>query len=475
MGGHNWKAALPKVLWQLRTRLSNPRGFSPFEIFMARKPTLSMKLLFDGKRPETQQELSNKHYRKYVRHREQAMQFMVNNNIQKALRRRAAVAIDQLQQYEKGDLVMLYTPKTVGNVSRKFQKAMWTGPWRVHEKINPIVYKLEPNPLWQKNAHFFQTVPHDRLRIYNPESIAIEPPTPNKDPLFGIEPPKNTYLSTGFGNEYCEQVDFDGDDEELFEEIPEVATEVPWEPIIEAPRKNFSAYQDTDHPVDLVAENNVARLNPNPHLRHQQEMLDEKQLPVKSRLRKLLQSTGETLKRYDDPYVITPSSITTRSQRKKWLKEKDGLDRDLDKINIIRDGACEVPMPYKPKNRPKERDLTYKDVMGMKNEAAAAADLYDKDQSLRFLAKVNAGLTAIDAVNDQKLVEASDSTIKPTKSMVTSTIHALMEWSYDNEILSIQEIQTVNHFFFTYHNLNLRILKFLKNENHFLKIRRGRV
>ena len=85
--------------------------------------------------------------------------------------------------------------------------------------------------------------------------------------------------------------------------------------------------------------------------------------------------------------------------------------------------------------------------MGMKNEAAAAADLYDKDQSLRFLAKVNAGLTAIDAVNDQKLVEASDSTIKPTKSMVTSTIHALMEWSYDNEILSIQEIQRVNHFF----------------------------
>ena len=125
---------------------------------------------------------------------------------------------------------MLYTPKTVGNVSRKFQKALWTGPWKVHEKINPIVYKLEPNPLWQKNAHFFQTVPHDRLRIYNPESIAIEPPTAGKDPLFGIEPPKNTYLSTGFGNEYCEQVDINDDDEELFEEIPEIATEVPWEP-----------------------------------------------------------------------------------------------------------------------------------------------------------------------------------------------------------------------------------------------------
>ena len=219
--------------------------------------------------------------------------------------------------------------------------------------------------------------------------------------------------------------------------------------------------------MDLVAENNVARLNPNPHLRHQQEMLDEKQLPVKSRLRKLLQSTGETLKRYDDPYVITPSSITTRSQRKKWLKEKDGLDRDLDKINIIRDGACEVPMPYKPKNRPKERDLTYKEVMGMKNEAAAAADLYDKDQSLRFLAKVNAGLTAIDAVNDQKLVEASDSTIKPTESMVTSTIHALMEWSYDNEILSIQEIQRVNHFFFHLPQTKPTYFEIFKNENHF--------
>ena len=54
-----------------------------------------------------------------------------------------------------------------------------------------------------------------------------------------------------------------------------------------------------------------------------------------------------------------------------------------------------MPMPYKPKNKPKERIPTYKEVMGMKNEAASAADLYDKDQDLRFLAKVNAGLTAM--------------------------------------------------------------------------------
>ena len=123
-------------------------------------------------------------------------------------------------------------------------------------------------------------------------------------------------------------------------------------------------------------------------------------------------------------------------------------------------------MPYKPKNKPKERIPTYKEVMGMKNEAASAADLYDKDQSLRFLAKVNAGLTAIDAVNDQKLVEASDSTIKPTKSMVTSTIHALMEWSYDNEILSIQEIQRVNHFFHLPQS-KPTYFEIFKNENHF--------
>ena len=76
-------------------------------------------------------------------------------------------------------------------------------------------------------------------------------------------------------------------------------------------------------------------------------------------------------------------------------EEKDGLDHSLDRINIIKDGASKVPMPYKPKNKPKERIPTYKEVMGMKNEAASAADLYDKDQDLRFLAKVNAGLTAM--------------------------------------------------------------------------------
>jgi len=32
---------------------------------------------------------------------------------------------------------------------------------------------------------------------------------------------------------------------------------------------------------------------------------------------------------------------------------------------------------------------------GYENEAASAADLYDKNQDLRFLAKVNAGLTAM--------------------------------------------------------------------------------
>ena len=51
-------------------------------------------------------------------------------------------------------------------------------------------------------------------------------------------------------------------------------------------------------------------------------------------------------------------------------------------------------MPYNQRTNQKKIP-TYKEVMDMKNEAASAADLYDKDQDLRFLAKVNAGLTAM--------------------------------------------------------------------------------
>ena len=41
-------------------------------------------------------------------------------------------------------------------------------------------------------------------------------------------------------------------------------------------------------------------------------------------------------------------------------------------------------MPYNQRTNQKKIP-TYKEVMDMKNEAASAADLYDKDQDLRFL------------------------------------------------------------------------------------------
>ena len=54
----------------------------------------------DAKAYINQEERNNRHYRKYIRYREQAVPFVINNKIKKALRRRPAVAIDQSRQLE---------------------------------------------------------------------------------------------------------------------------------------------------------------------------------------------------------------------------------------------------------------------------------------------------------------------------------------------------------------------------------------
>ena len=114
----NWVATLPAVLWSMRTARSETRGASPYEIIFGRQPTTSLDLMF-GQKIAPSQFSSSHQYRVAKARRDNLANAFAKRNLAQAILRQRKYYTEGLRQFEKEDLVYLFTPQPLHGRARK--------------------------------------------------------------------------------------------------------------------------------------------------------------------------------------------------------------------------------------------------------------------------------------------------------------------------------------------------------------------
>ena len=207
-----WVDHLPAALFVMRTSFNRSLGMSPFECLYGRRPSTSLDLLFQEPRRDPQG-LPQTNKASIL-----AAQEWVRKNVTQAVARQRRSYLGKLQKFEVNDLCWLFTPTKIGKGLKKFTQ-MWTGPWRVGRKINPLVYELLPHPTWLRKRTEIASI--DRMKRFVPaEGENYDQHT--------IAPPLEADLSMN-GDEFAERFGPDEDEEESYGyEAPRGGAEPPY-------------------------------------------------------------------------------------------------------------------------------------------------------------------------------------------------------------------------------------------------------
>jgi len=127
----DWEELLPDALFALRTVRNGTTQLSPFEALFGHCPSIPIECLCPP--PQTSVQA-----RRYII--AQCHQY-ARRNMKEAIQRQRRRYMAKKLSYKPGDLVWLYSPVVNSSKGKKFS-LFWTGPWKVEQRINPVLYEI---------------------------------------------------------------------------------------------------------------------------------------------------------------------------------------------------------------------------------------------------------------------------------------------------------------------------------------------
>lgn len=188
----NWVEILPRLLWIMRTSFCRTRGASPYELMFARKPILSVDLLFGSELDEARYEGSKEDYLKARRQQALTAQMFAMNHVGLSIERQRESYTDTKRSFKENELVWCFTPTPVRDLSKKFQ-TYWSGPFIITKVISSVTYEIEQAPGFFNSKPLPKIVSIDRIKRYHEEEAAVTPPS---DSLIKLDQ----------GNEFLEMI-----------------------------------------------------------------------------------------------------------------------------------------------------------------------------------------------------------------------------------------------------------------------------
>ena len=171
---HNWLATIPTILWSIRTAVSSSRGASPYELMFGRRPSTSLDLLY-GQHLRPANYSSSAEFLRARTRRDEVAEAFTKLNLARQLVRQRKYYVAKKKSFTKGELVYLFTPVPLHDVSAKFA-SFWSGPWRVDSEVSPTTYRIKPVPGQFAGSYKWLVVQIDRLKPFEPSDPVVTPP-----------------------------------------------------------------------------------------------------------------------------------------------------------------------------------------------------------------------------------------------------------------------------------------------------------
>ncbi|CAC5398946.1 unnamed protein product [Mytilus coruscus] len=158
----DWDEQLPWTFMAYRSSVHESSNFFPCKLMLGREIELPVDLLY-GPYPQ---------YEKFKDETQAVNEHMLQNmwKVHKKARKNMVNASENQKRqydvksyqhsYQTGDVVWLYTPARVKQISPKLQRK-WDGPYFIVTVLSDITYKIQKNPSSRS-----QVVHHDRLKQY---------------------------------------------------------------------------------------------------------------------------------------------------------------------------------------------------------------------------------------------------------------------------------------------------------------------
>ena len=159
----SWESHLPQALFCYRTTRHSTTQQSPFEMLFGYSPSTEASLIF-GPPPDREDYEDHRSYAIAHRDRMNRAFRWANDNITATIARRRRYHYNHPKRlFNVGDKVWLLTP-IIRPGQRKSFISPYTGPWTVSERVNEVVYKIDPHHQWSRKGAEVVTV--DRLKRY---------------------------------------------------------------------------------------------------------------------------------------------------------------------------------------------------------------------------------------------------------------------------------------------------------------------
>ncbi|VDI56284.1 Hypothetical predicted protein [Mytilus galloprovincialis] len=166
----DWDEQLPWAFMAYRSSVHESTKFSPCKMMLGREIELPIDLIY-GPHPQHEEfidetQVVNEHMIQITQNMWKVHEKARRNMVNASENQKKQYDIKSYQHsYKKGNVVWLYTPTRVKNISPKLQRK-WDGPYFIVTVLSDVTYKIQKNPSSRS-----QVVHHDRLKPYYGEMM----------------------------------------------------------------------------------------------------------------------------------------------------------------------------------------------------------------------------------------------------------------------------------------------------------------
>ena len=187
---------------------------------------MPLDILFEVPHPSPKEYPDHQSYVRALQNRILCAHAWARKHIGAAIERQRRSYIKDKKLFTPGSKIWLFTPTRPPGVSSKL-RSYYTGPWIVDKAVNPVVYRILPDPRWERKHAECVTI--DRMKPYYEAELEgqekMQPPPVNAD----LSMTGNEFAETL----YAEDPEFEEGtiDNDILEQVPAPGPE----PVVDRP------------------------------------------------------------------------------------------------------------------------------------------------------------------------------------------------------------------------------------------------